>query len=215
LRAYDAIDEKLFALTQSPTSLQIVDVAAALNETAAVSSVPLSGNVPVSPQAMVWDRFTGMLYVVDQIRVHQDQLRLRLLTLSPDTGATSLLWQTAPTRYPPETVYLSVSAQEEIVLALVGVLGQQTEMLIMNTSGYALLSDDVQGELIAPAFATPAGINLAFGQRPQGPQTSLRAELRSRSKFHRGTCGAKYLLENADSLPPSSGALRGDCRQSW
>jgi hypothetical protein len=209
LRAFDATDQTLFALQiGTQTLLQLVDVNAALRGVVATVTTPITGVVPVAPLGMVWNRFTRSLVVADGV-ASGPRASLRLLTINPLTGESDLLWQTDLADRLPDSVMFSVNAEEEIVVGLIGVpRSGDTEVLIMDATGAALLSGDFDGRVIGPPHATPRALELSF--KATQPRTLVRFESIRRGGLEPGLCGAQWLLAHSDA--PRNHAC-GECQE--
>ncbi len=211
LRAYDATDATLYSLHIASTgaTLTNVDAAAALAGASRVTTTPLVGATPEAPLALVWNRFTKTLFVVDissapEKYQHQGKV-LRLLTIDPVAGRARELWRTRDVADDaPSSAYLSVSAQAEVVLALVrDRFERHTEVLVLDATGAPQLSVEIEREaLLGAPQALPAGVNLpVFAPLPLEPgiadDAGTRIHLIRRKDMRSGLCGAEWLAAHA------------------
>ncbi len=218
LVSFDASDGTLFALqvTGTTATLDTVNVSAALQGVVSTGSTPVVGAIPSKPLAMLWDVFTRSLFVMDSAEDghHAGRGRLRLLTIDPVSGASSLLWQTRQGCDFPDKVLMSVGLQQEISVGLVGVPDHdRSEILLLAASGKPLFSRDVHGRFIGPPHAVPTGVDLAF--ETHDPALLVDFEHLPQAKLDTGLCGATWLRDNADlQQPPPSvlGEVEANCR---
>jgi hypothetical protein len=155
------------------------------------AATPISGVVPVTPLGILWNRFTRTLFVADSVP-SDGGARLRLLTIDPVTGVSSLLWETKPAATMPQAVMFSVDAAQEVAVGLVGVPESgRTELLLLDTQGKPLLSGDVDGSIIGPPHATPDALDLSF--KAIDPHTLVRFDPFPRWTLGLGSCGAQWL----------------------
>ncbi|HEX8791193.1 MAG TPA: hypothetical protein VF765_09625 [Polyangiaceae bacterium] len=205
LRAYDAYDAVLYALdaTSAGATLTRVDVTAALAGRSHVTTTPLAGSVPQSPQALVWDRFTRTLFAVD--RQHEV---LRLLAIDPVAGRSEELWRTNAIGHEARsTAYLSVSLQGEIVLALADEKGERdAEIVLLDATGAPQLSARTSGRIVDAPQAVPAGVDVPVTPGI-GDYVGTRVDLLPRADMEPGICGAPWLAAHA------TGALARDARR--
>jgi hypothetical protein len=207
LRAFDAYDAALYSLHVPSTgaTLTRVDTDAALHGLHHVTTAPLVGDAPEAPLALVWNRFTKTLFVVDlQAEKKQGQKRqvLRLLTIDPVTARGHELWRTRAMHHgAPSSAYLSVSFHAEVVLALAHEgSAHDTEVLLLDATGTPQLSVDTERELTAAPQALPAGVDLPVfvPVRPGvGDDVGTRVALIRREDMHPGICGAPWLAAHA------------------
>lgn len=197
LRAYDALDATLFSLhvNSTPASVTNVDVAAALNNTTHVTTTNLVGDVPEAPLALVWNRFTKTLFVVD---VQSEAVRL--LTIDPVQGQARELWRTrGMNNGVPSAAYLSVSFQGEIVIALSEKdPGHDSEILVVDATGAPQLSASTKSDLAGSPQALTAGISVPVLSTPAPVDyVGTQVILIQRAEMKPGMCGAPWLAANA------------------
>jgi hypothetical protein len=206
--AYDAYGARLFAMraTGGSAALATIDIASALAGAGQPVSIPITGDVPTHPVAMRWNAVSRSLYIVDRTGSTPSSI-MRLLRLSP-SGAAEELWRTLPSCTSP-SASLSVSAAGELVLGLSGVpLPSFSEIVVLDRDGRALLSTDVIGTLIAPAFAIPRGIDLPL-QGAMAGESNLRTRVVPRRELAPRICGALWLQAQVDTSSGPSGV--GSC----
>jgi hypothetical protein len=209
LLSFDATDGTLFALQVTPTSATIdtVDVNAALQGVVSTGSTSVVGVIPSQPLAMLWDVFTQSLFVMDSVEDGQPgHGRLRLLTINPVSGASSLLWQTRQGCDLPDKVLMSVGLQQEISVGLVGVPDDDhSEVLLLAANGVPLFSQDVQGRFVGPPHAVPTGVDLAL--ETQDPSLLVEFEQLPQANLDTGLCEGRWLHDNGDLQQPSPSVL--------
>jgi len=217
LRAYSAYDEKLYSLHVDPSgdTLSIVDVAAALGGVSSVATSTLVGPAPSKPLALVWDRFTQTLFVLDRLatgRAWEHKGVLRLLAVDPAAAQAYELWRTDDAIDLPDNASLSVSAQGEIVLALSdkNIFGA-TELMLMDAAGTPASSADRLGRLADVAYAVPAGVNLPV-EPGLGDKVGMRVDIVERSDLSAGICGALWLKLHASGVLATAAAT---CKKKW
>jgi len=206
-RAYSAYSRTLYAIdtSNSGATLTTVDVAAALQNQNVRHAIPIAPFTPKKPMVMAWNAQYQRLYLVD-VESSDGKNRLRFLTVRPD-GVSEELWRTKPTTHLPDKATLTVSATGELVLALLGRPDSgSSEVLLLDGLGRPTLSRDFDDRLAAPALVIPKGVNLPF-EREKNDAVPLRNQLRPRSDFSQGICGAKWLRSRADRKFPSPNVL--------
>ena len=209
LVSFDATDGTLFALQVTATSAAIdtVDVNAALQGVVSTGSTPIIGVTPGKSLAMLWDVFSQSLFVVDSVEDgHTGHGRLRLLTINPASGASTLVWQTRQGCDFPDKVLMSVGLQQEVSIGLVGVPDHDhSEVLLLAASGEPLFSRDVRGRFVGPPHAVPTGVDLAFETQNQALLVGF--EQLPQADLDTGLCGGTWLHDNADLQQPSRSVL--------
>lgn len=122
LRAFAAYDATLYSVHVASVGATVsaLDVQAALGGIASSTTRAIYGVIPVNPMALVWNASNRSLYAVDRIPSGYGRSRLRLLNIDVHSGQSFQLWQTTPNHNLP-TAFLSVGANGDLVLGLVGV----------------------------------------------------------------------------------------------
>jgi len=186
-------------------------VSAALQNQNVRTSTPISPISPKNVVAIAWNVLYQRLYVIDVEADINGKNRLRLLTVRPDGIATEV-WRTKPTKKLPDRVTLTVSGTgAELVLGLIGRPGpHSSEILLLDGFGKPALSRDFDERLARPALVIPRGVNLPF-ERGKHDVLPLRNEMRPRSDFSVGICGAHWLRSHGDRVIPSNVLAPSGC----
>lgn len=207
-RAYDAADGALYALhaSGSAASIDVVSVVAALQGTVVLGSIPVVGSLPQHPLAFAWNHFTRALLVVDTAPARKGRSRLRLLTIDPASGQSTLLWQTEPTEHLPDSAFLSVGVQGYIAIGLVGVPDpDRSEVIVGDANGRPLSSLGADRRILGPPRAVHAGVELAFV--PKDRRDLVELVTRKSGDLKPGVCGAGWLRHHADATGPGFGQV--------
>jgi hypothetical protein len=192
LRSYDAADALIRSLHADANGVTIntVDVRAALAGESFGDNVAVSGAAPREPLAMAWNAADSSLYVLDTVPCGDGGGSLRLLRIDRKNTSTEL-WRLAGARTRPSHVYLSITAENERVIALV--TGGHSEIAVLDSQGGPKWSLRIRGELATAPVVLDGGASLAL--RPTLDTSNGLVDVRyvKRAKAAVHLCGTRWL----------------------
>ena len=208
LRSYAALDGNLWGLTtlNGAATLARQNVRSALaGGEPSVLAVDVVGATPVNAQAMAWSHADGNLWALDVVPGEHGKSDVRFVRVDVLGGAVET-WRLREDDRIPDVMFLSASAQGEILIALS--IHDHSEVALLDAHGQAHWSAKIHGTLFSTPVATSAGIGMPMSRPSPAPgQTTLDVRFIERHDLARGLCGAPWLWEHAQEA--GAAALRG------